>query len=151
MSSADRTTKISRAAAATRTPVVRFTWPAPPYYEYVDAAPHEGELCLLAYKNGTKATGRLQNFVPEHEALKFHPEGSTKDITVEFGDLLTLQLLNTARLEVHTIHGGGLHAPSERQPFSLALTDGSVFEGETMGHVEAVCGFFLYLPQGAGR
>jgi type II secretory ATPase GspE/PulE/Tfp pilus assembly ATPase PilB-like protein len=151
VSSADRTTKISRAAAAARTPVARFVWPAPPYYEYVDAVPHEGELCLLTYRDGRKATGKLQNFVPEHEALKLHPEGGTKDITVEFADLLSLQLLNTARLEVHTIHGGGLYAPSERQPFSLALTDGSVFEGETMGHVEAVCGLFLYLPQGAGR
>jgi len=152
LSSPDRTTKITRAAPAARPPAApRFVWPAPPYYEYVDAAPHEGELCLLTYRSGTKATGKLQNFVPEHEALKLHPEGGTKDITVEFGDLLSLQLLTAARLEVHTIHGGGLHAPSERQPFSLALIDGSVFEGETMGHVEAVCGLFLYLPQGAGR
>ena len=150
MSSPDRTTKLSRVSAAARTPV-RFTWPAPPYYEYVDAAPYEGGLCLLTYADGTKATGKLQNFVPEHEALKFHPENGTKDVTIEFGKLLTLQLLNTARLEVHTIHGGGLHAPSERQPFSLALTDGSVFEGETMGHVQAVCGLFLFLPQGKGR
>ena len=149
MSSPDRTTRLTRVTAP-RGPG-RFTWPAPPYYEYVDAAPHEGQLCLLTYGDGTKATGKLQNFVPEHEALKFRPENATKDVTVEFTNLLTLQLLDTARLEVQTIHGGGLHAPSERQPFSLALTDGSLFEGETMGHVQAVCGLFLFLPLGAGR
>ena len=148
MSSPDRTTKLSRVAARA---AGRFTWPAPPYYEYVDPAPHDGQLCLLTYSNGTKATGKLQNFVPEHEVLKFHPENATKDVTVEFASLLTLQLLDAARLEVHTIHGGGLSAPSERQPFSLALTDGSLFEGETMGHVQALCGLFLFLPQGAGR
>ena len=149
MSSPDRTTKLSRVTA--RAAPGRFTWPAPPYYEYVDAAPHEGRLCLLTYADGTRATGKLQNFVPEHETLKFHAQNAAKEVTVEFGNLLSLQLLDAARLEVQTIHGGGLHAPSERQPFSLALTDGSLFEGETMGHVQAVCGLFLFLPQGAGR
>ena len=148
MSSPDRTTRLQRITARS---AGRFTWPAPPYYEYVDPAPHEGQLCLLTYADGTRATGKLQNFVPEHEALKFHPENATKDVTVEFTKLQTLQLLETARLEVQTIHGGGLEAPSERQPFSLALTDGSLFEGETMGHVQAICGLFLFLPQGAGR
>ena len=148
MSSPDRTTKITRARAAGPT---TFVWPAPPYYDYVDAAPHEGELCLMTLTDGRKLTGRVQSFLPEHEVLKFLPEGGKSATTIQFPNLLTLQLLTMARLEVHTIQGGGLHAPSERQPFALALADGSVFEGETMGHVQAVCGLFLFVPQGAGR
>ena len=150
MSSADRTTKMRRVTARTPAPPP-FLWPAPPYHEYLDQAPKEGELCLLTFTDGGKATGKLQNFLPDHEILKFHPENSSSAVTIAFSSLLTLQLLNAARVEIHTIQGGGLQAPSERQPFSLTLIDGSVFEGETAGCVQALCGLFLFLPQGAGR
>ena len=148
MSSPDRTTKMRRLAARSPAP---FLWPAPPYYEYAESAAHEGEPCVLAFADGGKATGRLESFLPEHEILKFRPENAASPVTIAFTSLLTLQLLNKAKLEVHTIQGGDLHAPSERQPFSLALADGSVLEGETAGYVQALCGLFLFLPQGGGR
>ena len=76
---------------------------------------HEGEPCLLAFTDGRRAVGVLENFLPQHEILKFQPANSTNPTTVAFSDLLTLQLLNAAQLEVHTLpDGAGL--PGRRPP-----------------------------------
>jgi type II secretory ATPase GspE/PulE/Tfp pilus assembly ATPase PilB-like protein len=152
VSGPDRTAKLvrkPRPESAADWPA--FVWPAPPYYEYAEQTPHEGEPCVLAYIDGRKAVGVLENFLPEHEILKFQPANSRNASTIAFSDLLSVQLLNAAQLEVHTLpDGAGLHAPSERQPFFVRLADDSRLEGETVGHVQAVCGVFLFLPQPGG-
>ena len=153
MSGPDHTTKIQRKppvnSGADGWPP--FVWPAPPYYEYSADIAHEGEPCLLAFTDGRKAVGVLESFLPEHEILKFLPANSRNPVTFAFSDLLSLQLLNSAPLEVHTLPGGvGLHAPSDRQPFYVELADDTRLEGETVGYVQAVCGIFLFLPQPSG-
>jgi type II secretory ATPase GspE/PulE/Tfp pilus assembly ATPase PilB-like protein len=154
VSGPDRTAKLERKprlAPAADTSWPRFLWPAPPYYEYGEEVAHEGEPCVLAFADGRKAVGVLENFLPEHEILKFQPANSRSSATIAFSDLLSLQLLNAAKLEVHTLpDGAGLHAPSERQPYFVTLVDGSRLEGETVGHVQAMCGVFLFVPQPAG-
>ncbi|TMH62162.1 MAG: type II/IV secretion system protein [Betaproteobacteria bacterium] len=151
MSVIDRTAKITRALREIDARTPRFVWPAPPYYEYHGGPPPEGEPCLLTFTDGGKASGLLQNFLPEHEILKFHPENGKSAVTIAFSGLLTLQLLEAVRLEVHTLpDAAGMHAPSERQPFSVVLTDGSLFEGETVGQVQALCGLFLFVAQSGG-
>jgi len=153
VSAPDRTAKLVRKAPA-ENPADRwppFVWPAPPYYEYASQMPHEGEPCVLAFTDGRKAVGVLENFLPEHEILKFQPASTSHASTIAFSDLLSLQLLNTAQLEVHTLpDGAGLHAPSARQPFFVRLADDSRLEGETVGHVQALCGVFLFMPQAGG-
>jgi type II secretory ATPase GspE/PulE/Tfp pilus assembly ATPase PilB-like protein len=153
VSGPDRTTKIQRKppadSGAERWPP--FVWPAPPYYEYSAEIAHEGEPCLLALTDGRKAVGVLESFLPEHEILKFLPANSRSPVTFAFSDLVSLQLLNSAQLEVHTLPDGvGLHAPSDRQPFYVELADDTRLEGETVGHVQAVCGIFLFVPQPSG-
>jgi type II secretory ATPase GspE/PulE/Tfp pilus assembly ATPase PilB-like protein len=153
VSGPDHTTKILRKprAESVADSWPPFVWPAPPYYDYSAEMAHEGEPCLLAFADGRKAVGVLENFLPEHEILKFQPANSRNPLTVAFSDLLTLQLLNAAQLEVHTLpDGAGLHAPSERQPFYVELADQTRLEGETVGYVQAVCGIFLFVPQHGG-
>ena len=150
MSGPDRTTKITRAMRDVEARSPKFVWPAPPYYEYQGGPPQEGEPCLLTFTDGGKAAGLLQNFLPEHEILKFRPEDGKSAVTIAFSGLLTLQLLDAVRLDVHTLpDGAGLHAPSEHQPFSVTLADGGLLEGETVGHVQALCGLFLFVAQTA--
>ena len=153
MSGPDRTTKITRATRETNARnAQKFVWPAPPYYEYQGTPAADGEPCLLTFTDGGKAVGRLQTFLPDHEALKFHPENGKSAMTIAFSGLLTLQLRDPVRLDVHTLPAGaGLHTPSGRQPFSVTLTDGSLLDGETLGHVQALCGVFLFVPQAEGR
>ena len=153
MSGPDHTTKIVRKprAESVADNWPPFVWPAPPYYDYSTEMAHEGEPCLLAFSDGRRAVGVLENFLPEHEILKFQPANSSSAATVAFSDLLTLQLLNAAQLEVHTLpDGAGLHAPSERQPFYVELADRTRLEGETVGYVQAMCGIFLFVPQAGG-
>ena len=46
-----------------------FHWPAPPYFEFIRGGGRQGpEECLLIFKDGTKAAGRLVDFRPD-EAL----------------------------------------------------------------------------------
>ncbi|HUQ73384.1 MAG TPA: GspE/PulE family protein [Burkholderiales bacterium] len=155
MTEPDRTTKLlrkPRTAEAIARSLPPFVWPAPPYYEYVKDTPHEGEPCVLSFTDGRKAVGLLENFLPEHYILKFQAATEKASATVAFSDLLSLQLLNAAQLEVHTLpEGAGLEAPQQQQPFLLDLSDGNRFEGDTTGHVQALCGIFLFVPQGGRR
>ncbi len=123
-------------------------WPAPPYYQFVDVAPRDGEPCLLTFTDGEKATGVVVGFNPEEHALKFHPYKAASAVTVACSALLSVRLLRPvlARRERVSLEGP-VFPPSERQPFWLKLANNSLLEGETVGHVNAVCGLFLYLPE----
>jgi type II secretory ATPase GspE/PulE/Tfp pilus assembly ATPase PilB-like protein len=154
--SPDRTAKISRAqreaVARARGPqAARFVWPAPPNYDFADELPASGEECVLAFTDGGKASGLVQTFLPEFEVLKFHPERAKSAVTIAFASVLNVKLLRAARLRPHGLpESAALFAPSQRQPFSVQLVDGSSFEGETVGHVKALCGLFLYPPHAEG-
>ena len=127
-------------------------WPAPPHYEFVDAPPRGGEPCLLAFAEGAEATGWLLGFTPEAEALKFQRDKASGAVGVAFSDLLSLRLLRpvTVRPERVAIDGQ-VFQPSSRQPFQVALANGRTLEGETVGHVKALCGTFLFLPEDEGK
>jgi len=123
-------------------------WPAPPYYQFVDVAPREGEPCLLTFTDGGKATGLLLAFDPEQQVLKFHPHGAASAVTVACSALLSARLLRPVRVRRERVSlEGPVFPPSERQPFWLKLANHGLLEGETVGHVNAVCGLFLYLPE----
>ena len=129
-----------------------FHWPAPSYFEFVRTGNRQGpEECLIIFKDGTKATGRLVDFRPDEALLKFQPTDANAGISVEFSSLLGLRLLELLRLkrEPHLLGLAEeeMFPPSERQPFSVDLVNGKKLQGETMGFVNALCGLFLYLPE----
>ena len=152
MSGPDRTAKIIRALREIDgRSSARLIWPPPPYYEYQGEPPQQGEPALLTFTDGGKATGLVQTFLPEHEILKFLPENGSNPVTIAFSSLLAVQLIDPVLIDAHTLPGGvDLQTPSDRQPFSVTLADSSVLEGETAGHVQAMCGLFLFVPH-AGR
>ncbi len=133
-----------------------FRWPPPPYLEFVEEDSTQGpERCLLVFKDGTKAEGRLVSFLPEEALLKFEPSGASAAISVAFSLLISLQLLKLRQLRRQGLPVGiaqeELFVPSERQPFRIDLTNGAKMRGETMGFVNALCGLFLYLPEDETR
>jgi type II secretory ATPase GspE/PulE/Tfp pilus assembly ATPase PilB-like protein len=153
--SPDRTSRITRAqrdAGARRGgQPPRFTWPAPPYYDFTEE-PRTGEPCVLVYTDGEKAQGVLQNFAPEHEVLKFLPDKARNADTIAFSALLSVALTNPAGVRRQSLpDDGAMYSPSDRQPFFVELANQSSFEGETVGHVHALCGLFLFLPAGDGK
>jgi type II secretory ATPase GspE/PulE/Tfp pilus assembly ATPase PilB-like protein len=157
MSDPDRTSKLSRtqrnALGRPRSvPAGKFIWPTPPYYDLIDEPQPGGEPCLLTFTDGEKATGLVQSFVPESEMLKFHPDQARSAVTIAFSALLLVRLLRpVAVLRQSVPADGALFPPSDRQPFSVQLANGGEFEGETVGHVQALCGLFLFLPEADGR
>ena len=57
-------TSSGRGAGAARA-AEEFRWPPPPYAEFIDEDTAPGqERCLLVFKDGTKAAGRLVSFLP---------------------------------------------------------------------------------------
>ena len=154
--SPDRTSKITRAQrdAAARgrgSPAAQLIWPAPPYYDFTEET-RAGEPCVLVFADGEKERGALQNFAPDYQALKFQPEKARAGVTIGFAALLSAELPNPVGVRRQTLpESGAMYSPSDRQPFSVELANGSTFEGDTVGHVHALCGLFLYLPADDGR
>ena len=141
-----------RVAGNTAAAAGEFHWPPPPYLEFIEEDSAQGpERCLLVFKDGTKAAGRLVSFLPEEALIKFEPSGASVAINVAFSLLISLQLLQPCRLRRQglpkEIARDEMFVPSERQPFRLDLVSGAKMQGETMGFVNALCGLFLYLPE----
>ena len=130
---------------------LRFVWPSPPYYQTIDAADRPSEECLLIFKDGTRATGALLNFLPDDALLKFRQSDENSSVSIGFAELLWMQLLRPVGLRREALSLGTAQehsfAPSGFQPFSVQLVDGQTFQGETVGYVHALCGMFLYLPE----
>lgn len=156
----DRTTKLSRAllesaASGPAATPMQFLWPAPPYYEFVDEKARQSEEeCLLTFRDGGKATGLLLDFLPDDALLKIRQTDTSTGITIGFPGLLGLHLLRPVAVRRQALPLGGIgreiFASSDRQPFSIELEDGQSFQGETVGHINALCGLFLFLPEKEG-
>jgi type II secretory ATPase GspE/PulE/Tfp pilus assembly ATPase PilB-like protein len=151
--SPDITTRISRAqieAQARAAHAQRFVWPAPPYYEFTQPAA-DAEECLLLYRDGSKASGALVDFMPEAMRLRFQRANSAEVLNVPFSALLGAHLLRRVavrRQAVRIDQTAQIFNSSERQPFALQLVNGKNFKGETIGSVTALCGLFLFPPEG---
>ena len=152
---ADRTDKmrLKRDASGAGVPEPRFVWPSPPYYEFMDSPAQLSEECLLLFTDGEKATGLLIDFLPGEATLKFLQSKAKNAVTIAFSALLGVHLLRPVaarRQSVLLEDDGEVFAASDRQGFSVRLVNGTSLEGETVGHVNALCGLFLFLPEPDG-
>ena len=151
----DKMALARRAAAATAGPA-HFIWPAPPGYELVGGNGRSSEDCVVVFKDGAKAKGALLEFLPDEGALKFQQSNAAAPVSIAFSAILGLNLLRAVgrRREAlpigHQLDGEEVFAPSDRQPFSVTLVNGKVFQGETVGCVHALCGLFLFQPEQDG-
>jgi type II secretory ATPase GspE/PulE/Tfp pilus assembly ATPase PilB-like protein len=146
---------LETAASGPAATIMQFVWPAPPYYEFVDdKAQRAEEECLLTFRDGAKATGTLLDFLPDDALLKIRQTNTTAGISIGFPGVLGLHLLRSVAVRRQTLPlgktGEEIFAASDRQPFSIELADGQTFQGETIGHINALCGLFLYLPEKEG-
>jgi type II secretory ATPase GspE/PulE/Tfp pilus assembly ATPase PilB-like protein len=156
MSDIDDTAKMKRrkaAAAQAAAAASQFIWPAPPGYEYVsDEDRRAAEDCVLIFKDGAKARGTLLAFLPDDGLLKFQQSNGSSALSIAFSAILGLNLLRPVALRKEALPIGQqldqqVFAASERQPFSVTLIDGKVFQGETVGSIHALCGLFLFQPE----
>ena len=150
----DRTSRLQRAALDAGR-AERFLWPAPPYHEYSDGAlgdtPAE---CLLVFSDGAKATGLLLQFSPDEEQLRYRPQSEDSTLTIAFSGLTRLELPEPVALRRQSLPesvGGRVFETVAPQPFRIVLAGGEKLKGQSVGHVEALCGLFLFAPEADGR
>ena len=139
------------------TAATEFPWPAPPYFEFVQEKDDSGWAdCVLAFRDGTKANGRLRSFLADAALLTFQPNGGSEAVSVPFSALLKLQLPRPLALRRETLPAAATAAEteklrrSERYSFRIELVNGERFLGVTLGYVSALCGLFLYFPEANG-
>ena len=147
---------LARRAAAASAGLAHFIWPAPPGYELVGGDGRSSEECVVVFKDGAKAKGVLLEFLPDEGVLKFQQSNAAASVSIAFTAILGLNLLRAVGLRREALPIGQqldeeqVFAPSERQPFSVTLVNGKVFQGETVGCVHALCGLFLFQPEQDG-
>jgi type II secretory ATPase GspE/PulE/Tfp pilus assembly ATPase PilB-like protein len=149
----DATNRLSRAAlqsAASPGPATPFLWPAPPYYDYAEPnGPAVIEDCLLTLGDDVKVSGTLLSFSPDEELLKFQQRDAGTAVSIAFSTLLAVELLRPVEVKRQTLPGHmarRVFAASDRQPYAVRLVNGKLFQGHTVGHIEALCGLFLFPP-----
>jgi type II secretory ATPase GspE/PulE/Tfp pilus assembly ATPase PilB-like protein len=142
------------ARAKARQAAPRFSWPAPPYYEFTDPQAATAWECMLILRNGSKVAGELLDFFPDDAQLMFRERDVGNIVSLGFSSLMRLQLLKPVALRLQPVHlddAEELVVASERQPFAIELADGKTFHGETMGSLHALCGLFLFVPEKDGN
>ena len=149
--SPDKTTRLpSGASLGGAQAATAFQWPAPPYYEFGDAAvPGAAAPCVLTFSDGAKAAGMLLDFSPQEALLRFRQDGAEATVTVSFSGLLRLELNAPVALRRQNLPASmerRVFAASTRQPFEVRLQNGEIRQGDTVGYIEALCGVFLFLP-----
>ena len=134
-----------------------FPWPAPPYFEFVREKDRtDWAECLLTFRDGRTATGRLHRFLADAALLTFQPEGKSETVSIAFPVLLKLQLPRPLALRRETLPAAATAAEteelrrSESYSFRIELVNGGKFLGVTLGYVSALCGLFLYFPEENG-
>ena len=146
------TTPSHRTSAAKEIP-----WPAPPYFEFVHGKDASGwSDCVLTFRDGTKASGRLHGFEADTAQLTFEPHGGNGAVSIPFSILLKLYFPQPLGLRRETLPAAATAAEtealrrSERYSFRIELVNGELFLGVTLGYVSALCGLFLYFPEANG-
>jgi type II secretory ATPase GspE/PulE/Tfp pilus assembly ATPase PilB-like protein len=144
-------------AASTKTPHEAYCWPAPPFAAYPDAAPQTGpEPCEIVGLNGSRSSGRLIFFVPDQSVVHLQVPPARTTIALRFAQFKTLTLLTPIRplATPHSDPANLMLGEPVRSQFRVQLREGGEVSGETLGHVEATHGVFLFMPcdeQGAVR
>jgi type II secretory ATPase GspE/PulE/Tfp pilus assembly ATPase PilB-like protein len=142
-----------RAGAAAK----ELPWPAPPYFEFVREKEDSGwSDCVLTFRDGTKASGRLHSFQADVAQLAFEPQGGREAVIIPFSILLKLYFPQALSLRRETLPAAATAAEtetlrrSERYSFRIELVNGELFLGTSLGYVSALCGLFLYFPEENG-
>ncbi|HEX5805709.1 MAG TPA: ATPase, T2SS/T4P/T4SS family [Macromonas sp.] len=124
-------------------------WPTPPYASYVD--PGQPELaCEVEGPNGQVRSCQLTGIFPVERLAYVKVPPAQVNMPLRFNMFRRI----TVKEPLVPVSSGNtsndLHAQlveyRTRLQYRLTLTDGSVQEGETIGHVEVEQGLFLFLP-----
>jgi len=126
-----------------------FWWPTPPFAAYPQVQNSTGPLdSTLEGTNQQQTRTRLLHFDLRAGTISVQLMRGQKPIPLKFQQFRMLSLSEPVRPEVPA--KGDPHAALMSHhpvsPFAVRYTDGSVFQGRTIGHVEVEQGLFLFPP-----
>ncbi|HWK84334.1 MAG TPA: ATPase, T2SS/T4P/T4SS family [Caldimonas sp.] len=127
-----------------------FMWPTPPFASYPAPSEQTETLpCQIVTGAALKVSSvRLTFFVPETSVAHLQMPSARTTVPLRFDQLQALILttpLLPLPLPLSDPHADLLRH-RESSPYKVHLVDGGVFEGQTIGHVEADFGLFLFPP-----
>jgi type II secretory ATPase GspE/PulE/Tfp pilus assembly ATPase PilB-like protein len=127
-----------------------FKWPTPPFASYPAPSEQTETLpCQIVTGAALKVSSvRLTFFVPETSVAHLQMPSARTTVPLRFDQLQALILttpLLPLPLPLSDPHADLLRH-RESSPYKVHLVDGGVFEGQTVGHVEADFGLFLFPP-----
>ncbi len=128
-----------------------FRWPTPPYAAYPAGSEQtQAQACTIEGLNGKLVSGRLMMFAPQEELASVQLPPARTTVALHFGQFRALVLtepLAPMAASPADPHADMLeHRPQSR--YRLQLSDGTVLQGQTIGHVEEPFGIFLFPPHG---
>ena len=127
-----------------------WSWPHPPFAQGHLMTPLDGGLqaCRIETRTGTTVEGHLVHFDLDASTLRFCLSGG--------GDALAMPFSVFRRLTLTVpwpLAGRGSSDPVTRAPvavqerrYDIALAGGGELSGQTLGHVQAPAGIFLFAP-----
>ena len=130
-------------------PPAPYSWPTPPYAAYPQPQPQTRPmLCDVVGLNGKVTTGRLIFFVPEEGVVHLQMPPARTTVALRFNQFRTLRLLEPIKPAIarNAADEPDLADHRPRSPYTLVLTDDTELEGETIGHLDAGFGLFLFPP-----
>jgi type II secretory ATPase GspE/PulE/Tfp pilus assembly ATPase PilB-like protein len=132
-----------------------YRWPTPPFASYPAAQEQRmAEACEIEGQNGKITRGRLIFFVPDEAVAHVQVPPARTTLPLRFSQFR--QITITEPLDPgHEPKGGDPHADMlGHRPvstFRVLLAGGGELAGQTIGHVEADFGLFLFPPVDDGR
>lgn len=124
------------------------SWPAPPYFNYVqDPNKPVFDLCILDILKDKAHTGYLVRYSPEESRLLFKPLNSHAEQVISFDKIKSLQLLWPTELVseqnfLETLTDETF-TPVEKQSFHVEFVDETTTTGNTLGHVYNEAGLYI--------
>ena len=128
----------------------RFQWPTPPYAAYQSSTPLiDHEDCEIEGLNGKIMHARLTWFDPAGGLAQVQVPPARTTMALRLSQFRQLRL--SRPLKPTTANAGvGAHGNllnyHPALPYQLVMRDGTVLQGDTVGHVETESGLFLFPP-----
>jgi len=125
-------------------------WPTPDYFNTGPTSVTTGqETCLIYLRNGKKVLGELIRFSPEESSIVFMPTREDSSQVISLDEIKHMRLVQPLVLQPALTsleeRAQEVFPPSEHQDFSVEFYDKETMVGETVGHVNAINGLYLFL------
>jgi ankyrin repeat protein len=135
----------------------RVAWPAPPEYEYPPSLDDYGpEACILTFGDGREVPGSLLEYAEGAELLRFKSAEESVPAHVPLDTVHEVRLQRPVLMKrrdrtIEKVDESLAFAAEEMYGYSIALHDGVLLAGETIGFIKSGAGVYLFPPESAGR